>query len=66
MKKYEEPYETKLKRFKENDKKMKEMVSECRNEYFIMLGDLVMSGHSIQSAIDICYKKLILKESCWL
>jgi len=45
----------------ENNIKMKEMAEKCKDEYFELFGNLILNGYDIQSAIDFCYNKLILK-----
>jgi len=51
-----------MKAILENQRKMDEL-EKLGDAYFIMLGSLVMEGSSIQSAIDECYRKLIVKDS---
>lgn len=47
----------------ENNIKMKEMAEKCKDEYFNLFGSLILKGYDIQTAIDLCYNKLIKKEN---
>jgi len=47
-----------MSKVEENQEIMRYLALQYGDVYFEMFGTLVMEGHSIQNAIDICYANL--------
>lgn len=51
-------------KIKQNDYKMKRLAKEVGDAYFIMFGELIQYGYSIQDSIDMCYNYFFKEVNC--